>query len=241
MGKDKLPNFYSLKINKRESNIDFIISKIKELLLTKKLLPGDKLPSEFELSKIFSVSRGSIREAMKILSAFGIIEIRSGDGTYISKKDKNIQFDPLLFSLIINYKDFGELFELRELLEISIVKLILRHPNTKELKKVEKILLDSKEELLSNQNIDHKVMAEYDISFHVTLSKAAGNILVEKIYNFTLDLFRDSIESTYKKPKNATNAITLHENIYNAIIEKNIDNAIKAISESMEQWKIFYK
>ena len=241
MKKDKISNFDSLKIDKRESMVDLVVNKIKDLLLSKQLLPGDKLPSEFDLAKIFSISRGPIREAMKILSAFGIIEIRSGDGTYISKTDKKIQFDPLLFSLIVNYKNFKELFELRELLEVSIVKLLIKNAGAKGFKEIEKALLEMKERLLSSPNRDYKAMAKYDIDFHIVLGKATCNTLVEKIYNFTLDLFKDSVESTYKNPDNAVKAITLHENIYNALIEKNIDNAVKAVEKSMEQWKNYYK
>lgn len=240
MKKDKISNFDSLKIDKRESMVELVVSKIRDLLLSKQLLPGDKLPSEFGLAKIFSISRGPIREAMKVLSAFGIIEIRSGDGTYISKTDKKIQFDPLLFSLIVNYKNFKELFELRELLEVSIVKLLIKNAEAKEFKEIEKALLEMKERL-SSPNRDYKAMAKYDIDFHIVLGKATCNTLVEKIYNFVLDLFKNSIEATYKNPGNAVKAITLHENIYNAIIEKNIDNAIKAVEESMKQWKIYYK
>ena len=241
MEKDKISNFDFLKVDKRKSMVEVVISKIKDLLLAKQLLPGDKLPSEFELAKSFSISRGPIREAMKILSAFGIIEIRSGDGTYISKTDKKIQFDPLLFSLIVNYKNFKELFELRELLEVSIAKLIIKNAEAKEFKEIEKALLEMKERSLSSSNRDYRTMAKYDINFHIALGKATGNSLVEKIYSFTLDLFKDSIEATHKNQDNAVKAITLHENIYNSLIEKNIDNAVKAIEESMEQWKIYYK
>ena len=56
---------------KRESAVDIVINNIKQLLIDRRLLPGDKLPSELEISEGLGVSRGSVREAMKILSAFG--------------------------------------------------------------------------------------------------------------------------------------------------------------------------
>ena len=66
------------------SSVDFVVNSIKELLLGKKILPGDRLPPETELCRLLSVSRGSVREAMKVLSALGIVEVKRGDGTYVS-------------------------------------------------------------------------------------------------------------------------------------------------------------
>ena len=67
--------FYE-KASKRESAVDIVVNNIKQLLIDRRLKPGDKLPSELEISEGLGVSRGSVREAMKILSAFGLIDIR---------------------------------------------------------------------------------------------------------------------------------------------------------------------
>ncbi|MGB4438130.1 MAG: GntR family transcriptional regulator, partial [Sedimentibacter sp.] len=111
------------KIEKREVATDIVVKTIKRLLITKKLVPGDKLPSETELSQMLNVSRGSIREAMKTLSAYGIVKIKRGDGTYIADTTDGILFDPLLFRLIISQGDVNELKELREMIELGIIKL----------------------------------------------------------------------------------------------------------------------
>ena len=62
---------------------------------------------------------------MKILSAFGIVEVRRGDGTYVASSEQKPVFDPMLFSLILSRVNMKELVELRELMEVIIVKLIL--------------------------------------------------------------------------------------------------------------------
>ena len=54
------------KANKRESAVDIVVNNIKHLLMERKLKPGDRLPSESEISEGMGVSRGSVREAMKI-------------------------------------------------------------------------------------------------------------------------------------------------------------------------------
>ena len=86
------------RANKRESAVDLVVNNIKQLLIEKKLKPGDRLPSELEISEGMNVSRGSVREAMKILSAFGLVDIKIGNGTYVCETPGNSLMDSLLFS-----------------------------------------------------------------------------------------------------------------------------------------------
>ena len=67
--------------DRRQSAVDIVVNNIKQLLIDRKLKPGDRLPNELEISEGLCVSRGSVREAMKILSAFGLVDIRVGNGT----------------------------------------------------------------------------------------------------------------------------------------------------------------
>lgn len=82
---------------KNESAVDFVIKTFKEQLEKKELRPGDRIPNETELSEMLSVSRGSVREAMKILSALGVIDIQRGNGTFISQPDSLSSMDPGAF------------------------------------------------------------------------------------------------------------------------------------------------
>ena len=78
---ENLSNLF--EASKRESAVDLVVNSMKQLLMERTLKPGDKLPSELEISEELCVSRGSVREAMKILSAFGLVDIRVGNGTYV--------------------------------------------------------------------------------------------------------------------------------------------------------------
>lgn len=73
--------------------------------------PGDKLPAEPELMKVFGVGRSSVREAMKLLANAGIVRVRQGAGTFVSeKRDRN--------GLRIDLADRTELDEVRKILDI---------------------------------------------------------------------------------------------------------------------------
>lgn len=64
---------------------------------------------------------------MKILDAYGIVTIKRGNGTYINESTSGSRFDPLLFKLILNQDRFKELRELREMLEMGIMKLVIEN------------------------------------------------------------------------------------------------------------------
>jgi len=86
-------------------------------LLSKKLKPGDKLPTESEFSQQLGVGRNSLREAIKMLSSFGIIEIKRGLGTFIAKSMSSSVMNPLILGLVFEQGTSIELFELRLLIE----------------------------------------------------------------------------------------------------------------------------
>ena len=130
------------RASKRESAVDVVVNNLKQLLMEGKLRPGDRLPNELEISEGMGVSRGSVREAMKILSAFGLIDIRVGNGTFVSETPGNKLMDSLLFSFFVNNPDIQNLYELRQIIEIDILELTLKHydKNEKERRALKKNL-----------------------------------------------------------------------------------------------------
>ena len=237
---EKKDIFYS---QKRESSVDFVLNSFKKLLITKKLIPGDSIPSETILSQSLNVSRGTIREAMKILSAFGVVEIRRGDGTYISKSIGNELFNPFLFNLIMSDTDVKQLVELRELIEYQIVMLIIKNADDTDVLEIEEAYLEMERSIdgmakndgvAKNEGIS---LMEYDLHFHRALGHATKNVLVEKIYNFILELFTPYIENTYSHEKNEINAKMIHKEILTSLKERDVDKATKAIKKSIDEWR----
>jgi Transcriptional regulators len=221
---------------KRKSTVDMVIEKIQELLLTKKLKPGDKLPNEMELTKNLSASRGSVREAMKILESYGVLEIKRGDGTYISTTVNDTIFDHLFFKLILSDVDKRELIELRRLIETGIIKIIIANASKEDIDAIEKTH-HYMEQKFTQPGVSAKELTRYDLAFHYALGKATKNMLIEKIYNFTLELLTPSIESTYLMDKTLdASRLTIHGNILEGIKEGNLGKALKAVEDSIDRW-----
>ena len=225
-----------LKIRQNKSSVDMVIENIKRMLIMKQLGPGEKIPSESKLSKIMFVSRGTIREAMKILSAFKIIDIRRGDGTYISTSINNTIFDPLLFSLIISESEINELVELRELFELGLARLVIKNADKDDLDNIFKACSEMKNCVKYNEK-NSEVLLKCDMDFHSALGIATKNILVSKIYDFIMDFFKPKIRESLKCKDSAERALQIHTEIYKALCMKDLEKVTESIKFSIEEWK----
>jgi len=213
--------------DKRQSAVSYVIANIKRWILTKKLKPGDRLPSESELSKLLSTSRGSIREAMKNLSAFRIIQIRQGDGTYVSTTVGSVPFDPLLFSLILTEAETHEILELRESIEIIVVKLIIKNAGEDDLERLKEVprALEDRIAMKADRN---EIIAR-DLEFHATMAEICGNRLIEKIYGFIMEFLQPTIRGE--------GVVPAHGNILDALLRRDVEKAVKAIILSHDPWE----
>jgi len=237
---DRMPSPFdsvTVKPARRKSAVQSVIDTIERLILKKRLRPGDRLPSEFELSRSLATSRGSIREAIKILSSFGVLEIRRGDGTYVSETMSRHLFDHLLFQMILSVPDKRKLRELRELIEVGIVKVVLANAGDGDIEFVESEY-ERMAVAATEDAPDPATLTELDVAFHRAIGKATKNEFIQRIYEFTLDLFAPSIEETHRQKRNWANALHHHKKILDALKERDQRATEKAVRDSIEQWAI---
>ena len=220
-----------------DSSVDFVVNSIKELLLTERVRPGDRLPSEAELCKLLAVSRGSVREAMKILSALGIVDIKRGDGTYVSKGDRKVVFDPLLFSMIVSRPRFAELKELRVLLEKNVVSLAVRNADEEDRRRL-RDCLEQTQTLKSRKSSNYEELLALDLEFHEILGQSCKNGPLATIYGFVMQYFKPYIAQSLKKQKDfARESAEAHSCILQAIENRDAQAAERAVEESNETWE----
>ena len=89
--------------------------KLVRMIQEKGYVPGDKLPTEMELSEVLGVGRNTVREALRILMSRNIVTVRQGSGTFVSEKN-GIPDDPLGFTMM---EDTGKLT--RDLLQVRVI------------------------------------------------------------------------------------------------------------------------
>lgn len=231
-----MSNLFEVR-DKRESAVDIVVNNIKQLLIDRKLKPGDRLPSELEISEGLCVSRGSVREAMKILSAFGLIDIRVGNGTYVSDSIGNGMMDSFLFSFFLTNPDVENLFELRQYFEIDIMELIDKHYSENEKERAAlRRNLEELETMIENDSSPQK-LADNDIEFHQLLGKATHNILIERIYNFIMEFMEASIIATHKHQRGEV-VYQVHRDIVDVMEKRETQRIAEVITNSVTTWSV---
>ena len=215
------------RANKRESTVDIVVNNIKKLLIEQKLKPGDRLPNEVEISEAMNVSRGSVREALRILTAFGLVESRVGTGTYICQKPGRTLADSLLFSFFVNNPNIGKLYEFRRLIEIDILESVLDHYDENE---------EELRELLT-KNPDTDWLRENDISFHCLMGICTKNVLMERIYGIVIDFMEASIAETLKN-QHVEIVYKEHMQILEVIRTRDYSRIEEVITSSVDTWSM---
>ena len=84
---------------KNKSVVQTVVDSITKAIIAGELKPGDKIPTELELAESFGVGRNSIREAIKILVYYGILEIRRAEGTFVCNGFNKIMIDPMVYGV----------------------------------------------------------------------------------------------------------------------------------------------
>src|SRR6266404_1431793 len=103
---------------------DEAIDKIQKLIISGSWGPGDRLPKETELAAQLGLSRNSLREAVRALSQLRVLEVKQGDGTYVSSLEPDLLLESTRFvSHLLADRTIIEVFEVRRLLEPAAAAL----------------------------------------------------------------------------------------------------------------------
>lgn len=225
------------RAQKRESAVDIVVNNIKQLLVQRKLKPGDKLPNELEISEYMGVSRGSVREAMKILSAFGLVDIRVGNGTYVCETPGNDLMSSLLFSFFVSNPDIENLYEFRHVFEIDVVENVVKHydENTEERNALMQNLNHLKE--LMETGASTKQLQENDVEFHHLLGACTKNLLMERVYNFIIEFMEPSIAITHRNQQGEI-VYQVHKSIIDVIESRDYNHINEVITASVDTWSV---
>lgn len=155
---------------------DEAIERIKEMIISKELQPGDRLPREADLAVRLGLSRSSLREAVRALSLVRILDVRRGDGTYVTSLDASLLLDALSFVIELHQdRSMLDLLEARRLLEADAAALAAERSAPEHVAEL-RGLIDA---MPACEGVDEFV--ENDLAFHRTVALAAGNDVLSKL------------------------------------------------------------
>lgn len=198
--------------------------KVKQMIIQRKMKPGDRLPTENELAHLFGVSRSTLREAMKFLRAENVVAIRQGSGTFVSA-GTGIGEDPLGLHFTDQKNLLRNLFETRMLIEPQIAALAVQKATAQDIHKLERLVRQMDEIKVNSQET-----AEMDVGFHTAVAECTHNDVLIRVVPIINDSIRRSHFETHDNLESFKRAKRSHTGIYQAIASGNYMEA-KYLSE----------
>lgn len=198
-----------------------VAEEIKSWILTGKIKPGEKLPSEEELLRIFGISRASLREAFRLLESMGLVETILGRGRFARPLSEVDSSSP---------KVFYEALMARELLEPTITRYAAKCATHDDIDRIRRII----EAMSRIEELSVEEMVKYDQEFHLEVAKATHNFLLVNITMDYLNIIRGLGENTLKIPGRKERSFKEHKKIFEAIASNDEEGAFKADLEHVK-------
>lgn len=199
--------------------VEEVFNQLENMIRSGKWKPGDKLPSENELSKQFDVSRNTLRSALQKLKGMGVIVTHQGQGTFVSDSAVDNVLNSILPPLMLSNEEVLELAQFRKTVEMGSVYHAAINRDEKQLQKIKGAL-----DHMRNSLDDYVEHAKADYQFHVAVAEASGNRYFLRMYKILEDVI---YEHFLKMSHDLGTEISIsgHEMIYKAIADKDPEMA----------------
>lgn len=209
---------------------DEVSTKIKDLIFTGVLKPGDRLPSEVKLAQQLNVGRQSIREALRLLEISGFINIQRGGGGGPVIKDTIIKTISDLFLDAFRLKKISliELTTARLEIEKIILKQVFKNVEESDIHALKDNIKKARQRIQGNE----MAMAE-NIQFHKLLAKASKNHVYFMVMESIMAVVRDFLSRLAADINTSSNVVGYHERIVEAIIDQKEDVALRVLEEHL--------
>ena len=161
---------------KKKTLVEKTSERIVEFIKERNMQPGDRLPSEHELTEMLKVGRGTLREAIKTLMSHNILDVRQGAGTFVSYKN-GIPEDPLGLALEnSDDKLLLDMLDVRMILEPEIAELAAMNATTPQIDELFRQCRQVEDLIREN-----KSYIQVDSLFHQTVAECSGNRIIGKM------------------------------------------------------------
>lgn len=232
---------YLAPINTK-SIVENVVSRLTSAIMSGELKPGDKIPTETDLVRSFGVGRNTVREAVRILVAYGILEVRRADGTYVCDGFSPKILDPMLYGIILQKESaHHDLIGFRKLLDGGILREVFCAGITDETWERLNDIQDDLEQYLSTGENDVAVIAEKDIAFHHELAVATKNIAVITTYSSIVQITEDFLYKTIQTILQQ-DAVSYFSESHRGIMEKLRGQSLEELFERVDwSYRYWYK
>jgi GntR family transcriptional regulator, transcriptional repressor for pyruvate dehydrogenase complex len=207
-----------------------IVHQIEESIVAGRLKPGDQLPPERELAQQCGVSRTAVREAIKALCEKGLVEARSGRGTFITDGTTQAVRQSLDLMIKIGTDGFKHLAEVRAILEPEIAALAATRIQEAELATMREAVA-----VMDRISNDPDAFIEADLDFHLALAEGAANPVILSLLDSIVGLLREQRLRIFRVIGGSERGQICHRRILDAVERRDCQEAREAMREHLKQ------
>jgi len=216
---------------KTSSKRDQVYEQLVAIINSGQVMPGERLPSERDLSSSLGVSRPSIREAMYKAEAMGLVEVRHGEGIFVVSSLRETIKLPMRVLLEEEAEKIFDFLEIRRLVEVWCAGRASVRASAEDLEKM-KGILERMEQIVPTDSQWEKE----DTGFHLAIAAATKNVLALHM----MQALKDSFENYFRLRRIATRderkgpLLQQHTEIYLAISQRDPDQAQEKVLDHLE-------
>ncbi len=233
---DDVTGDMSLGSGSKKGSINRLVNRLTmhfaEQIFEKRLKKGDKIESDRVLALKMGVGRSAIREALKVLEVLGMIDIRPGQGTFISNNEASFFIIPLSWSLFLNGSQIDSIVEVRNLLEVKAAYLVAEHMNEENLGRLHEISHRLHKAFVEK---DFKEFLNEDLEFHICIAESSGNQVIYSMIQTISNLMRHVSGSGMVDEEQLRDIYEEHQKVYGLILAKDAKGASEAMKEHLEE------
>jgi GntR family transcriptional repressor for pyruvate dehydrogenase complex len=210
-----------------------IVAQIRSLIRSGRLRPGDRLPSERELGELMGVSRVTVREALRVLEANGLVQIRVGahGGAFVTTPSSSQLNSGLADLISLSTLTAREVTEARQVVELGIIPLVVERATEQDID-------DLRGMVLAHQAALHR--GEYGMpmsaAFHVRVAASTHNSAIETlVHSFRGPLLTSLREAQVAAPQMGRRGTVEHRELVEAIAARDADRAAETMRSHLNR------
>jgi GntR family transcriptional repressor for pyruvate dehydrogenase complex len=207
-----------------------VADRIRVLILDGTFPSGKPLPSERVLAERFEVSRGSIRDALRILEMIGLLETLHGQGTFPRELTVNRLVAPLASVMTYRHDLRDELLDVRRMFEPAVARVAATRATEEDFADLRRIVDAQRRKLETGQS----AIVE-DSAFHAALARSTGNRVVISIMATLNDLLLESRAQSLQQSGRPQRSLKGHEAVVAAVCRRDADAASKAMFDHIDE------
>lgn len=212
----------------KKSRTHQVVEEIRNAVTSGAIEVGDRLPTERELSLQFGVSRTSIREAVRILSTFGLVQTTQGRGTFVTDRFSANIFSFLGFGPHLDRENFRLFFQARRVLETGCIPFVLEHVSDTDIRQLERLTA------ALEQETDTETLGSLDARFHEAIVELSRNPIIHSLYRMIYTMLKQGTSRVIAFPQAKMMAIRDHKRIIRAISSGNKNSSVRAIEKHLD-------